>query len=63
MQDSQSRSRRGVIRGLHVRTGPGEAKLVRCSYGAVFDVVVDVRPGVREVRDVGVAAARRRRAP
>jgi dTDP-4-dehydrorhamnose 3,5-epimerase len=45
VQDSQSRSRRGVIRGLHVRTGPGEAKLVRCSYGAVFDVVVDVRPG------------------
>lgn len=45
VQDSQSRSRRGVIRGLHVRTGAGEAKLVRCSYGAVFDVVVDVRPG------------------
>jgi dTDP-4-dehydrorhamnose 3,5-epimerase len=27
-----------------VRSGPGEAKLVRCSYGAVFDVVVDLRP-------------------
>jgi dTDP-4-dehydrorhamnose 3,5-epimerase len=45
VQDSQSRSRLGVIRGLHVRTGKGEAKVVRCSYGAAFDVVVDVRPG------------------
>lgn len=44
-QDSISRSSRGVVRGLHVRRGRGEAKLVRCSYGAVFDVVVDVRPG------------------
>jgi dTDP-4-dehydrorhamnose 3,5-epimerase len=44
VQDSQSRSRRGVIRGLHVRAGRGEAKLVRCSSGAVYDVVVDVRP-------------------
>jgi dTDP-4-dehydrorhamnose 3,5-epimerase len=35
---------RGVLRGLHVRLGNGEAKLVRCSYGAVFDVVVDLRP-------------------
>ncbi len=29
---------------MHVRRGAGEAKLVRCSYGAVFDVVVDLRP-------------------
>jgi len=42
-QDSISRSARGVVRGLHVRRGDGEAKLVRCSYGAVFDVVVDLR--------------------
>jgi dTDP-4-dehydrorhamnose 3,5-epimerase len=42
-QDSLSRSRRGVVRGMHVRRGRGEAKLVRCSYGAVFDVVVDLR--------------------
>ena len=33
-----------MIRGLHVRRGKGEAKLVRCSYGAMFDVVVDLRP-------------------
>ena len=35
---------RGVIRGLHVRIGAGENKLVRCSAGAIFDVVVDLRP-------------------
>ena len=34
-QDSLSRSGRGVVRGLHVRRADGEAKLVRCSYGAV----------------------------
>lgn len=44
VQDSQSRSRRGAIRGLHLRSGAGEAKLVRCSYGAVFDVIIDLRP-------------------
>jgi dTDP-4-dehydrorhamnose 3,5-epimerase len=44
IQDSLSRSVRGVVRGLHVRRGLGEAKLVRCSYGAIFDVVVDLRP-------------------
>jgi dTDP-4-dehydrorhamnose 3,5-epimerase len=43
-QDSISRSRHGVIRGMHARRGMGEAKLVRCSYGAVFDVIVDLRP-------------------
>jgi dTDP-4-dehydrorhamnose 3,5-epimerase len=43
VQDSLSRSAKGVIRGLHVRSGQGEAKLVRCSAGAIFDVVVDLR--------------------
>ncbi|WP_219420265.1 dTDP-4-dehydrorhamnose 3,5-epimerase [Pseudonocardia nigra] len=45
VQDSQSRSLRGVVRGLHGRMGSGEAKLVRCSHGAIFDVVVDIRIG------------------
>jgi dTDP-4-dehydrorhamnose 3,5-epimerase len=45
LQDSQSRSVRGVLRGLHGRVGRGEAKLVRCAHGAVHDVVVDARPG------------------
>lgn len=44
-QDSISRSSKGVVRGLHLRSGVGEAKLVRCSYGMIFDVVVDLRPG------------------
>jgi dTDP-4-dehydrorhamnose 3,5-epimerase len=44
VQHSLSRSVRGVVRGLHIRRGDGEAKLVRCSYGAIFDVVVDLRP-------------------
>lgn len=44
-QDSLSRSRLGVIRGLHVRRGAGEAKLVRCSFGAIYDVIVDLREG------------------
>lgn len=45
VQDSQSRSRKGTIRGLHGRSGRGEAKLVRCARGAVHDVLVDARPG------------------
>jgi dTDP-4-dehydrorhamnose 3,5-epimerase len=45
LQDSQSRTRGGGLRGLHGRIGHGEAKLVRCARGAIFDVVVDARPG------------------
>ncbi|MEV4596440.1 dTDP-4-dehydrorhamnose 3,5-epimerase [Amycolatopsis sp. NPDC049253] len=44
VQDSVSRSVRGVVRAMHLRSGAGEAKLVRCSFGEVFDVVVDLRP-------------------
>jgi dTDP-4-dehydrorhamnose 3,5-epimerase len=42
VQDNQSRSSRGVLRGMHLQ--PGMAKLVRCARGRIFDVVVDVRP-------------------
>ena len=42
VQDNHSRSRRAVVRGLHFQ--PGQAKLVRCARGAIFDVVVDIRP-------------------
>lgn len=45
VQDSQSRSLSGTLRGLHGRGGAGEAKLVRCAHGAILDVVVDARPG------------------
>jgi dTDP-4-dehydrorhamnose 3,5-epimerase len=45
VQENHSRSTHRVIRGLHVRTQLREAKLVRVVRGAVFDVVVDLRPG------------------
>jgi dTDP-4-dehydrorhamnose 3,5-epimerase len=41
VQDNHSRSRRGIVRGLHAQ--PGMAKLVRCVRGEIFDVVVDLR--------------------
>jgi dTDP-4-dehydrorhamnose 3,5-epimerase len=44
VQENQSRSFRATLRGLHLRSGPGEAKLVRCARGAVHDVLVDLRP-------------------
>ena len=43
VQDNHSRSRRGVVRGMHFQ--PGQAKLIRCARGAIFDVLVDIRPG------------------
>ena len=42
VQDNHSRSRSGVLRGMHFQRG--QAKLVRCVRGAIFDVVVDIRP-------------------
>ncbi len=44
VQESQSRSRHGVLRGLHGRTSLSEGKLVRCARGTVFEVVLDLRP-------------------
>ena len=44
VQDSQSRSAHGVLRGLHGRAGAGEAKIVRCAHGAAFAAIVDARP-------------------
>ena len=45
VQDNQSRSKKGVLRGLHFQKENTQAKLVRCIRGAVFDVAVDLRPG------------------
>jgi len=43
VQDNQSRSRVGVLRGMHFQ--PGMAKLLRCARGSIYDVLVDVRRG------------------
>jgi len=45
IQDNHSRSRRGVVRGMHFHVGDGVAKLVRCSRGRILDVAVDLRSG------------------
>jgi dTDP-4-dehydrorhamnose 3,5-epimerase len=42
-QDNHSRSVRGVLRGLHFQTDPGQEKLVRCARGRIWAVGVDVR--------------------
>jgi dTDP-4-dehydrorhamnose 3,5-epimerase len=43
VQDNHSRSRRGIVRGMHFQ--PGMAKLVRCARGQILDVLVDLRRG------------------
>jgi dTDP-4-dehydrorhamnose 3,5-epimerase len=43
VQDNHSRSRQGVLRGMHFSIGEGQAKLVRCARGRILDVVVDLR--------------------
>ncbi len=41
IQDNHSRSRQGIVRGMHFQ--PGMGKLVRCARGTILDVVVDLR--------------------
>jgi dTDP-4-dehydrorhamnose 3,5-epimerase len=43
VQDNQSRSRQGVLRGMHYQVRQSQGKLVRVVQGAVFDVAVDLR--------------------
>jgi len=45
VQDNHSRSRAGVVRGMHFQVGDGVAKLVRCARGRILDVAVDLRRG------------------
>lgn len=45
MQDNHVRSTKNTVRGLHFQRGRGQAKLVRCVRGRVWDVAVDIRPG------------------
>lgn len=48
VQENQSSSQRGTLRGLHFQTGPhAQGKLVRVISGEVFDVAVDIRPQSR----------------
>ena len=44
VQDNHSRSQRHVLRGMHFQADKPQGKLVRVVAGAVFDVVVDIRP-------------------
>ena len=43
VQENHSRSGRSILRGLHFQTAPGQAKLVRCLRGRIWDVAVDLR--------------------
>ncbi|MGB7860517.1 MAG: dTDP-4-dehydrorhamnose 3,5-epimerase [Acidimicrobiia bacterium] len=44
VQDNQSRSRKGVLRGLHYQLEPhAQGKLIRVTHGEIFDVAVDIR--------------------
>lgn len=43
VQENHSRSGKGILRGLHFQTSPGQAKLLRCVRGAIWDVAVDIR--------------------
>ena len=47
-QDNQSRSARGVLRGLHYQLGKPQGKLVRVLSGHIWDVAVDIRPDSSE---------------
>ena len=43
VQHNHSRSSKATLRGLHFQTTPGQAKLLRCPRGRIFDVAVDLR--------------------
>lgn len=45
VQENQSRSKQGILRGLHYQLESTQGKLVRVTEGAVFDVAVDIREG------------------
>ena len=44
LQDNHSKSKKNTVRGLHFQAYPGQTKLIRCSYGKIWDIVVDIRP-------------------
>ena len=44
VQDNLSFSKQGTLRALHYQSEPGQAKLLSCLQGRIFDVAVDIRP-------------------
>ena len=53
VQDNHSHSRQGVLRGLHYQMRQPQGKLVRVTRGEVFDVAVDLRTSLADVRPLG----------
>jgi dTDP-4-dehydrorhamnose 3,5-epimerase len=51
VQGNHSRSKRGIVRGMHFQIGDGASKLVRCGRGSIVDVVVDLRRGSPTFRE------------
>lgn len=52
VQDNESFSKKGVIRGLHYQWDEPMGKLVRCSYGKIIDVIVDIRENSSSLGEV-----------
>ena len=44
LQDNHVKSAKNTVRGLHFQRGKGQAKIIRCARGRVWDVAVDIRP-------------------
>ncbi len=44
LQDNHAKSKINTVRGLHFALNPGQVKLVRCTQGSIWDVMVDIRP-------------------
>ena len=62
VQDNQSRSSRGVLRGLHYQLPPHpQGKLVRVTTGSVFDVAVDIRQSSHAIWGMGRRRVHRRK--
>lgn len=49
VQDNESHSRKGVLRGMHYQSENAQGKLIRVLQGEIFDVVVDIRPASKSL--------------
>lgn len=62
IQDNHSKSKRGVLRGLHYQLDPPQSKLVRVICGEIYDVAVDLREGSKTYgKHVGVYLSKENR--